>query len=114
MNMRSHVITPILTDRNRVLDSVKHDILFLKPFSVLSRYSPTPVVVLQVMFDGQVECRATELAMYFVLAIRSLGVLKQTEWCYVLFLLVSLVTVQTVKQAGPPEYTGQSKQKTWL
>lgn len=46
----------------------------------------------------------------FVMAGYSVGVLKQTVWCYVLFLWVSHVTVQTIKQAGPQEYMEESKQ----
>lgn len=44
------------------------------------------------------------------MAVHSLGVLKQTERRYVLFLRVAHVTVQTLKQAGPQEYMEESKQ----
>lgn len=42
----------------------------------------------------------------------SLGILKQTRFRYVLFLWVSHVTVQTLKQAGPQEYMKESKQSS--
>lgn len=46
-----------------------------------------------------------------VMAVHSLGVLRQTERRYVLFSRVSHVTVQTLKQAGPQEYMEEGKQR---
>lgn len=45
----------------------------------------------------------------FVMAVHSLGILEQIVWRYVLFLRVSHVTVQTLKQTDPQEYMEEWK-----